>query len=70
MSTRVGVASTRRSSRGKEPDFKLQTLYLNVRRLAELAGNEAVQRAVGGFSSIQPHDKPVANAVSACWGAC
>lgn len=66
MSTRVGVASTRRSSRdtgaGKEPDFKLQTLYLNVRRLAELAGNEAVQRAVGGFSSIQPHDKLVANA--------
>lgn len=49
-------------SSGKKPDFKLQTLYLNARRLAELAGPTAVQSVVTGFSYGGGFDKVAENA--------
>jgi hypothetical protein len=40
-----------------KPDFKLQTLYLNARRLTELAGEAQVQRAMSVATPAGPYDK-------------
>ncbi len=44
------------------PDFKLQTLYLNARRLTEIAGEDAVKHvmSIGAFAA--PDDKIAGNA--------
>lgn len=48
--------------RSEPPDFKLQTLYLNARRLAELAGGQSVQQVVSAGSQFDSLDKLGLNA--------
>lgn len=55
-------AADRSTAASSKPDFKLQTLYLNARRLTELAGEEQVQRAMSVGASAGPHDKIAGNA--------
>jgi hypothetical protein len=47
---------------GAKDNFDLQSFYLNIRRLGELAGEEAVGRALNVVPFYNPQDKMAANA--------